>query len=529
MKKLVALFLALVFLLCACAEKSDVPTEQIEPSDTIETAFETEPSETAIQTKFGLSYLPAYGLNPYTCTATVNRAMFSLLYESLFVVSKQFRAEPVLCDHFTASEDGKTYRYTILSGVRFSDGSALTAEDVAASLRAAMESPLYAGRLKHIAEVTVESTAELMIVLDTAYENFSLMLDVPVVKAATVSENVPVGTGAYAVSDTLLRRNENWWQTQAPAVSVETIELYPATTPNEIRDAFEFGGTDLVYCDPNSAAAVGYRCDYEAWEAPTTVLHYIGFNLAAGLFTNSTLRTAVTNGIDRDALMSDVYGGFAQVAVLPCSPESDLYDAQLAENYAYAPEKFQSALYHSGVATSESNTGVFLVCADDPTRVSAAQTIAEQMKKAGLYLTVRALDREAYQSALEHGAYDLYYGEVRLTANFDLSEFFRSDGTLAYGAISDPSLAELCGDALENSGSYYDLCKQVMQKAHICPVVFKSYEICVTRGAISAIIPALDCVFHTAAAARTLSDADHSYESVPASDASSESKVGNDE
>ncbi|MBD9241607.1 MAG: hypothetical protein EGQ64_04805 [Ruminococcaceae bacterium] len=69
----------------------------------------------------------------------MNRAAFSLLYESLFVVSSHFRAEPLLCESFTASEDGKTYRYTLVSGVSFSDGTPLTAQDAAASLEAALE------------------------------------------------------------------------------------------------------------------------------------------------------------------------------------------------------------------------------------------------------------------------------------------------------------------------------------------------------------------------------------------------------
>ena len=45
-----------------------------------------------------------------------------------------------------------------------------------------------------------------------------------------------------------------------------------------------------------------------------------------------------------------------------------------------------------------------------------------------------------------------------------------------------------------------------------CPIVFKSYEVCVSRGAIASISPGVDCVFHNAATARTLADADHSYD-----------------
>ena len=129
-------------------------------------------------------------------------------------------------------------------------------------------------------------------------------------------------------------------------MTAETIELQAAKTPNDIRDNFEFGSTDLVYCDPNSPAAVGYRCDYEAWEAPAPILHYVGFNLYSGWFTNVALRRAFTYGVDREAMTSAVYNGFAQAATLPCSPASDLYDAQLAAQYAYSATAFQAAIHN---------------------------------------------------------------------------------------------------------------------------------------------------------------------------------------
>lgn len=104
MKRLLALCLLLALLLCACSAAGQPTQATQQPTE--ETA--AAPTETAAAPKtFGLSYLPEHGFNPYTCTATVNRAAFSLLYESLFVVSSHFRAEPVLCESFTASEDGK--------------------------------------------------------------------------------------------------------------------------------------------------------------------------------------------------------------------------------------------------------------------------------------------------------------------------------------------------------------------------------------------------------------------------------------
>lgn len=507
MKRLIALTLALLLFLSGCAGQET-------PSQTSESEPATEPEETtaAADDTFGLSYLPEYGLNPYTCTATVNRAVFSLLYESLFVVSNQFRAEPLLCESFTASEDGKTYVYRLLPNVTFSDGTPLTAQDAAASVNAARDSALYAARLEHITNISVLDDSTLSIVLDTPYENFSLMLDIPVVRADTVSADTPIGTGPYALDGSCLRRNMAWWQEGEPAVSVNEIPLTAADTPNALRDNFEFGSTDLIYCDPNSPAAVGYRCDFEVWEVPTTILHYLGFNVRGGLFASDTLRTAVTYMVDRDTLANACYGGFAIPAMLPCSPDSDLSDAQLAAQYAYDLTRFQAARNNSGVQSSEESPGVFLVCSDDPTRVAVAETLNETFRACGLYLTIRSLPLAEYKTALSAGNFDLYLGEVRLTANFDLSEFFSSEGTLNYGGISNSELTQLCASCLENSGNYADLCAGILNTAPICPVVFKSYAIYVSRGKLASITPAVDYLFHNAITARTLADADRTYD-----------------
>ena len=141
-----------------------------------------------------------------------------------------------------------------------------------------------------------------------------------------------------------------------------------------------------------------------------------------------------------------------------------------------------------------------------------AEKLNETFRACGLFLTVRALPLKQYKSALSNGNFDLYLGEVRLTANFDLSEFFSSEGNLNYGGISDTELARLCIASLENSGNYADLCARILGTAPICPVVFKSYAIYVTRGKLASITPAVDYLFHNAVTARTLTDADRTYE-----------------
>ena len=513
MKKLIALCLALT-LLCGCNVDNMEPTKDSSPTEETEETT-TAPAVVKERDEFGLSYLPEFGLNPLTCTATVNRALFSLMYESLFVVSNQFRAEPVLCESFRVSDDGMTYRFTLVEGVRFSDGTPLTAEDVKESIKAARQSTLYKARLKNINYVRSEEDGTLTIGLDMPSDNFCLMLDIPVLKVDTIAEQYPIGSGPYVKRGESLEKNTYWWQSEIPAVSDEVIPLTATETTNELRDDFEFGSTDLIYCDPNSPAAVGYRCDYEVWEAPTTIMHYIGFNLGSGYFAVDAIRTAVTYAVDRDEIANVVYGGFAQPSVLPCSPSSDLYDRQLSQQYDHAPTKLRAAINNSGIMSKSeyaNHVGYFLVCNEDPKRVDAAEMIAQALNDAGLNIVVTEKNRKDYEKALENGDYDLYYGEVRLTANFDLTSFFSKNGKLSYGHIDSTGLATLCTEALANSGSYVDLCSQIMSEGKLCPVVFKSYAVYVTRGMISSITPAVDFLFHNAATARTLADADKTYQ-----------------
>ncbi len=514
MKKILALVLVLSLFLSACGsaitEETSATVEllpELDPDATIES---TEANPTEKDDSFGLSYMPQYGLNPYTCTATINRALFSLLYESLFVVNQDFTASPVLCKDFESSSSGTFYKFRLLDNARFSDGTPLTAEDVKASLFAAKKSSLYAERLEHISSIYVPEDGSLEITLSTPYENFALMLDVPILKTDSIETDTPVGSGPYRLMGQTLVRNTNWWGQEHGVLTCDRIALSTAQESNDLRNQFEFGSTDLIYCDPNSTAAVGYRCDYEVCEAPTTVLHYLGFNLYSGWFIEEEFRSAVTYAIDRDTFVNEIYGGFAQATPLACSPASPYHDDQLAEDYDYAPGKFKEALTLSGILTDPEyagHEGKFLVCMDDPARVELAERICKVLTDAGLRLTVEALEKNEYEQALQNQDFDIYLGEVRLTSNFNLSEFFMKYGNLQYGSISNTGLVTLCNEALANSGSYTELHRQVLDFAPICPIVFKSYAIYVTRGKITNNAPGVDLVFHDGKQARSLSDA----------------------
>ena len=308
-----------------------------------------------------------------------------------------------------------------------------------------------------------------------------------------------------------LSRNPNWWQERSAPVEYDTILLTAAKDPTEIRDSFEFGDTSLVCADLNAPTAVGYRCDYELWDCPTTTMLYIGFNLGAGMFVNREFRAAVTHAIDRKGIITSVYKGFGEPAYLACSPASGLYDAELAENYKYDLSAFQQARNQAGIHPDY--VGTLLVCSADPTRVETAHRIAEMLTAAGARVDVTAVDYDTYRYRLNVGQYDLFIGEARLSGNYDLTEFFKKYGSLCIGGIQSGAMEQLCYDALENSGNCYDLQRNVMEHGYICPILFKSYAVMANRGTISNLQPAVDNVFHLPGG-RTLADASATYDAL---------------
>ncbi len=504
-------FLFLFVLLTGCTV-TPAARETTEPAET-ETREQNPEQPTPSHNGFGLTYVPEYGFNPYDCICITNRPVFSLVYESLFVLNNSFQPEPVLCDRFAVSETGTTYLITLCEGVTFSDGSPLTAKDVVASLKAARDSDYYGSRFSKVQEFIARDERTLEISLEQGYENLPLLLDVPIVKAGTQGDARPIGTGPYVFYEgrngLSLWHNRNWWQDNRAPVEYDIILLTAAENPTAVRDSFEFGDTSLVCADLNAPNAVGYRCDYELWDCPTTTMVYLGFNLHGDLFSSQSMRSIVTHMIDRENLIKTVYKGFGKAAYLPCSPDSPLYDQELAVSYSYDEEAVAKVLRTTAVR-SEEDAGVLLVCSADQTRVELARRLAETMTKAGIPMEVNSVDTETYKSRLERGRYDAFLGEIRLSGNFDLTEFFRADGSLCYGGIRSSEMEQLALDALENSGNCNTLFRGVMENAYFCPLLFKSYAVMANRGIIDSLQPAADCVFHLPGG-RSLADASVSY------------------
>ena len=509
MKKAVALLLALtLFLLPGCS--SDLGA--YEPTGKGLTWDEDDPhvetTEEVIQEKdLVLTYYPDIPLNPFTCTDYTNRALLSLMYQGLFATDSDYQVYPILCDYYTVSTDNRTYTVYLREDATFSDGTPVTIDDVLASYQKAQQVDYYRGRFRCVLRVYLSEDGGISFYLNTAYENFCILLDVPILKATEIEMEYPLGTGPYMLeytnSGARLRYNKKWWCPAELPFQASSIPLQAAEDVYKIRDSFEFGDVGLVCANPGTESYADYRSDDELWDCENGIFLYIGCQMDDGLFANATLRKALTYAIDRDLLVDTYYHSFAYSASLPASPLSPYYSNQLAAKYAYNPEKFQDALAETGKVGA---TIRILVNTEDTLRLRVAREIGKIMESYGLVVEMFEYRDDDYFYMLGIGKYDIYVGKTRLSPNMDLSPFFASNGALRQGGIADTVLYALCQEALANKGNYYNLHQKVMDDGRLVPLLFHTYSIHVTRGLLTGLDPARDNVFFYTLG-RTMQDA----------------------
>ena len=352
MKKLLGmiLVLALVFSMAACSRGGEyVPTgDALAPEEGGSTPV-TRPTDGEEMQDLTLTYYADESMNPILSTNYTNRALFSLLYQSLFVTNRDYQVEPQLCKTYSVSEDMRQYTFTI-ENATFSDGSPLVLADVLATLEAAKESDYYGGRFTHISTMEI-SGDNLVITLDTPMEDLPLLLDIPILKANQLDLTHPLGTGPYILNraESCLERRTDWWCQADLVVTASAIALIPAESTTQIRDTFQFETLDLVCADPGSDNYADYRCDYELWDCENGIFLYLACNSSNTVLSNPKIRSALTFAIDRDKIVDTYYRGFARSATLPASPQFPYYSQSLAEQYAFDESKFAKAVADAGV------------------------------------------------------------------------------------------------------------------------------------------------------------------------------------
>lgn len=427
-----------------------------------------------------LPYVPDQTLDPITCPDGMQQVVASLVCEGLFRINGRWEAENALCTGYTYDPDAYVYVFTLREGVSFSDGSPLTASDVKAALDRARGSERYQARLAQISAISVRDGA-VTVRLSEPNSGFPALLDVPVTKDQS---DLPVGTGPYALvhedGGMALIANDLWWR--GAGQPVERIALVEAADQETMMYRFTSQEVQLVTADLTGASSIAAVGSISYQDAATTVMQYIGCNTTQAPLDRGELRRALGEGINRSQIVSGFLSGHGAAAQFPISPLSDLYPAGLEQAYSY--EIFTQDLAQSGYEPERMLT--LLVNEENEFKLSVAEELASIWTAAGVPVEVRALPWEEYAAALTAGEFDLYYGEVRLTADWNLNSLLSSGGALNYGGWSDERTEALLAEyaaAEDRAAAMERLCAYLQGQPPILPVCFKSASV-LTRAEV---------------------------------------------
>lgn len=501
--KALAALLALLTLLSGCGSGG---TAAGDPTYVEGTIAGTELGTAAAADKvFSLNSKAADGFNPYTTKNADNRTADQLVYENIYDVDEDYNLTSRIITSYETS-DGTYWYFHVDTSILMHDGEHLTAKDVSYSLQQAMQSSRYAGRFSYVWGASATSDDTFAVSLSIPDRMFPYLLTVPVIKYGSVGEDTPAGTGPYRFSDdkTSLTAFDGYpgWQD----LPVDTVYLKEYDTVEETISAYEDSYIDLVLNDPSASSDLGYGGSNEVRYVTTNNMHYLGINMKSSFLKEAAYRYALQYAVDRSYAAETLMNGAAVAAALPISPASPLYDADYAAKYRYSMDKCLQIFSNAGVQDYDNDgkleymvTGIpmeidlkLIVCSDSAGKADVAKKMAEDLGAIGVTVTVQELAWDDYLQALAGGEFDLYYGEVKLTADFSLTRLLTADGDLNYCSVEDPAYQEyiyafLAADDDGRAAALDTLLQYITQTAPIIPILFERQEVITHRNVITGI------------------------------------------
>jgi peptide/nickel transport system substrate-binding protein len=93
-------------------------------------------------------------MDPHKSTAAVDRQVYQLIYDKLVDIDNKLNVIPQLATSWQITNDGKTYTFKLVSGVKFHDGTDLNAEAVKVNFERMLKVENALPRRSEIAQVT---------------------------------------------------------------------------------------------------------------------------------------------------------------------------------------------------------------------------------------------------------------------------------------------------------------------------------------------------------------------------------------
>jgi peptide/nickel transport system substrate-binding protein len=294
--------------------------------------------------------------------------------DNLTSLDENHEVVPWLATEWSSSEDGLTWTFTLKEGVKFTDGSPLTAEVVAYNFdywvaggnsTALVWLQDYYASAEALDELTVQInlSAPYPRLADNLTQGYFGIQSQEALETRTDEENcaAPIGSGAFIVDhwdrgeEIVLVRNDDYtsWPANAehtgPAYLEEIVWRFVPDATTRVA-ALQAGEVDAIYDVPavqwETLDAAGYQL--EKFVTPGRP-QQLAFNTQIGPFTDVLVRQAFAYSLDRRAAVEAIGQG-----VIPyegnggVSQTTPGYSQAAADWYDYDPDKANDLLDEAG-------------------------------------------------------------------------------------------------------------------------------------------------------------------------------------
>jgi peptide/nickel transport system substrate-binding protein len=379
----------------------------------------------------GIIGTPRY-LNPVLAQSNADRDLTALTFGSLLYVNPDGSIEYGIAENLVVSNDQRVYTLTINPRARFSDGTPLTAEDVAFTVdkiqSPLIKSPLFSQWVGVETEVT--GLHEIQFTLNQPYRDFVYNLTIGVLPEQhweQVSDeefsfnrlNIqPIGSGPFYVENIIFESSgspEQFNLTANPHALeepfIEQIVIKSYDDNESLRDAFERNTVDMAY---------GITKDKEVLVENKTSWHEGLLPRNFGIFFNTEnnksfldaeTRRALSYALNRDMIANKVFRGFADTidnpVGLPSTTEYRPEEAQERLEDAGWQQDDTSSILTKTIDGSEQQLRFTLSVPDVPELIDVAHIVTENFSDIGVRVDTQILtERDLTNEVIRPRDYD---------------------------------------------------------------------------------------------------------------------------
>lgn len=327
------------------------------------------------------------------------------------------KASPGIAGSWKAGDD--KWVFTLRSDVKFSDGTPVTAKDVAASLNFArtFDGGVWTYAFSAISDVKALGDKEVEVKLSRPSPRLDLTLGIPgapILPAAKLADEAnrgaflktPISAGMYQVSEhsaneVVLKANPHYW---GPKPAVETLRFVTVPDATARLAQLQGGQVDVADALPVQAATQVSGNLKAFWDSTGIGGEYLVMNMRQGAPTaDSKLRDAINAAIDRNQLNEVVYFG-KNSPQLSVFPKGSPYYAEFVKATADVQKAKDLVAASSCAPSCKVTISAKAVSADE---VQMAQMIAQQLEAVGVKTAVEQQDPNIFADNLAKGNFEI--------------------------------------------------------------------------------------------------------------------------